>query len=323
MHFKPAWWLRNPHLQTVWPRLFRKALKNLFLTSERVELPDGDFVDLEWAGEGRGPLVLILHGFEGSIHSHYAKGLLSTITKQGWRGVFMHFRGCSGVPNRLPRSYHSADTGDLAFIVNMLRQREPDVSISAIGISLGGNVLLKWLGESVDKNPLTAAIAVSVPFELKKTALHIQKGMSRLYQWHLLKTVIKRMEQQLRVTPPALKLPCLNTLQTLEAFDNLITAPLHGFQNSDEYYSIASSRQYLRGIQVPTLIIHAKDDPFMTLDAIPHANEVSTFVQLEIQEAGGHVGFVGGKVPWRAEYWLESRIGSFLQEHLPSRLLHE
>src|SRR5580704_6495536 len=163
--FKPAWWLPNSHLQTLWPAIFRSNIKKVALERERLELPDGDFIDLDWLDRQKtGPLILILHGFEGSIESHYAKGMLCSINQQGWRGVFMHFRGCSGEPNRLPRGYHSGETNDLHYVIQILQQREPDIDLAAIGYSLGGNVLLKWLGETGLENPLKAAIAISVPF---------------------------------------------------------------------------------------------------------------------------------------------------------------
>ncbi|OGT47311.1 MAG: alpha/beta hydrolase [Gammaproteobacteria bacterium RIFCSPHIGHO2_12_FULL_41_20] len=315
--FKPAWWLPNSHLQTLWPVFCRRRqIKNLKLTRERVELPDGDFIDLDWAGEDNGPIVLILHGFEGSIESHYARGLLQAISQNGWRGVFMHFRGCSGEPNRLPRSYHSGETNDVAIIIRVLQKREPGVPLAAIGISLGGNVLLKWSGEMGTHNPLRAAIAISVPFELHKAASRIQQGFSKVYQWYFLRCLRIRLSQKFQVVAAPIDTAYLSQCRTIMDFDNSITAPLHGFADADEYYTIASSRQYLHAIDVPTLILHAKDDPFMTEDVIPQAHELSPQVKMEITESGGHVGFVSGAVPWRPEYWLEKRIPEFLHEYL-------
>lgn len=315
--FKPAWWLRNPHLQTLWPVLVRRKIKRLNLVRERIELPDGDFIDLDWMNRDKDlPLVLILHGFEGSIESHYAKSMLRRLSSEGWRGVFMHFRGCSGEPNRLPRSYHSGETSDLDYIVNLLKQREPFAPISAIGYSLGGNVLLKWLGETGDKNPLNSAIAVSVPFELHKAAKRIQTGFSRCYQWYFLKCLRRRLTHKFQfIADTPIEPSEFDAIRSIMDFDNRYTAPLHGFSGVDEYYSLASSRQYLRHIQVPTLLVHAKDDPFMSEDVIPGAHELSPRVKLELTESGGHVGFVGGKYPWRPEYWLEQRIPKFLREH--------
>ncbi len=315
--FKPAWWLPNSHLQTLWPVLCRRDVKNLPLERERVDLPDGDFVDLDWIGrEKKGPLVMILHGLEGSIDSHYAKGMLKTVHDQSWRGVFMHFRGCSGEPNRLVRSYHSGETGDVDYVVKILFEREPNLSLAVIGFSLGGNVLLKWLGETANQNKLKAAIAVSVPFELHKAASRIQHGFSKFYQWYFIKCLRQRLSYKFQVKPPHVDPSLIYRVQSMYEFDDKITAPLHGFSGVGEYYSIASSRQYLATICVPTLIVQAKDDPFMTEDIIPAPHELSPAVKLEVTDAGGHVGFVSGKFPWKPEYWLEKRASGFLRDHL-------
>ena len=315
--FKPAWWLPNSHLQTLWPPIFRRSIRNLTLERERLELPDGDFIDLDWIDrEKDAPLVLVLHGLEGSIDSHYAKGMLKTVSEEGWRGVFMHFRGCSGEPNRLPRSYHSGETGDINFVIRLLLEREPNMNLAAVGFSLGGNVLLKWLGETENSNLLKAAIAISVPFELHKAASKIQHGFSKFYQWYFIRCLRDRLVVKFQARPTSIDPSVMYQVNTMYDFDDKITAPLHGFSGVDEYYSIASSRQYLRSIQVPTLILHAKDDPFMSEDVIPENDELSPYVQLEISETGGHVGFVTGRYPWRPEYWLEKRVPSFLHEYL-------
>ena len=313
--FKPAWWLSNPHLQTLWASLCRPE-NHLPLMRERFELPDGDFIDLDWTRTGTGPIVLVLHGFEGSINSPYAKGILQAVSQNGWRGVFMNFRGCSGEPNRLPRSYHSGDTADLAAVVKALMERVPNVPVAAIGFSLGGNVLLKWLGETAEQNSLSAAIAVLVPFELQKSVERVRHGFSQIYQHHFLKCVCERMAHKFKYTPPGITVPEWESLNTLHDFDDKVTAPLHGFYDADDYYARCSSRPYLKNIAVPTLIIHAKDDPFMTEDIIPEEHELSAMVKLEVTQGGGHVGFVGGKYPWRPEYWIERRAPEFLQRYL-------
>lgn len=314
--FKPAWWLQNPHLQTLWPTLCRRRIQNLPIQHERFELPDGDFIDLSWVGSGKGrPIVLLLHGFEGSIESHYSKGMLMAIQQQGWRGVFMHFRGCSGEPNRLSRAYHSGETGDVAALVNALRKLEPNTDIAAIGFSMGGNVLLKWLGETGSQNPLSAAIAISVPFELHKTTTRINQGFSRIYEWYLLKCVCDRLSKKFQTQPSPIDIP-FSTIRSMRDFDDKVTAPLHGFCDAHDYYVRSSSRQYLSSIKVPTLLLQAKDDPFMTEDIIPAEDELSPSVQLEVTEGGGHVGFVAGNYPWAAEYWLEQRAPEFLQKYL-------
>ncbi|HVE44785.1 MAG TPA: hydrolase [Gammaproteobacteria bacterium] len=315
--FKPAWWLKNPHLQTLWPMIRRNRLKGIPVERERIELPDGDFIDIDWVGKKRtAPIVLILHGFEGSIASHYAKSMMRRIYEKGWRGAFVYFRGCSGEPNRLPRSYHSGETKDIAYITSLLCSREPRVPIGAIGYSLGGNVLLKWLGETAQNNPLTVAIAVSVPFQIHDAAYKVQKGFSRLYQWYLLKSVRQRLQQKFTTMAAPVDIAGLVHVDSIVKFDSLYTVPLHGFADLNDYYESASSRQYLHNIHIPTLIIHAKDDPFMTPAVIPSSDEVSPSVKLELSESGGHVGFVSGKYPWRPTYWLDQRIPTFLSQHL-------
>ncbi len=313
--FKPAWWLGNPHCQTLWPFIFRTRIKKEDVTRERFELPDGDFIDLDWAGKSNGPIVFIFHGLEGSSQSHYAKGLLRCITQKGWRGLFVHFRGCSGEHNRLPRSYHSGDTGDIGYLINTIHQREPHIRLAAIAISLGSNALLKWLGETGSKNPLSAAIAISVPFDLYQSVKHMEKGFARLYQWHLVKQLRHRLSKKFQLTPPAIPAHPLSSIKTIFHIDDHITAPLHGFKDAKEYYALSSCKQFLKNIQIPTLIIHAKDDPFIPAHIIPSANELSPFIQLELSENGGHVGFVSGAFPGYATYWLEERIPVFLKEH--------
>jgi hypothetical protein len=313
--FKPAWWCRGPHGQTLWARLARRS-PHVALRRERLELPDGDFIDLDWTENGSGPIVIVLHGLEGSSDSPYARGLLRAIERRGWRGVVMHFRGCSGEPNRLPRSYHSGDTGDLAFLVTTLRRREPRAPLATVGFSLGGNVLLKWLGKAGSVAPLHAAVAVSVPFVLHGAAERLQQGFSRVYQWQLLRSLRHTVDAKRRHMELPLKSRDLSALKNFRDFDEHITAPLHGFDSADHYYTVSSSRQYLGGITVPTLLLHARDDPFMTESAIPRPDELSESVTLELTPHGGHVGFVTGIWPWRPRYWLDERIPAYLARYL-------
>lgn len=313
--FKAAWWCRGPHGQTLWARLARRP-PHVALWRERLELPDGDFIDLDWTEKGSGPIVIVLHGLEGSSDSPYARGLLRAIERRGWRGVVMHFRGCSGEPNRLARSYHSGDTGDLAFLVATLCRREPHAPLATVGFSLGGNVLLKWLGKAGGVTPLHAAVAVSVPFVLHSSAERLQQGFSRLYQWRLLRSLRHTVDAKQRHMDLPLKIRDLSALKNFHDFDEYITAPLHGFDSADHYYTVSSSRQYLGGITVPTLLLHARDDPFMTESAIPRPDELSESVTLELSPHGGHVGFVAGIWPWRPRYWLEERIPEYLARYL-------
>jgi predicted alpha/beta-fold hydrolase len=231
--FRPAWWLPGPHLQTLWAT-FNSRAANLPLARERIDLPDGDFIDLDWGNQSSQPIVIILHGLEGSANSNYARGLLQKLNQCQLRGVVLHFRGCSGETNRALRAYHSGDTADVAAVIAILRQREPRVPIAAVGFSLGGNVLLKWLGETGEANPLCCAVAVSVPFELRKSALRLQTGFSRLYQRHLLKLLCKKIHAKKALQHKIKNFPDLNSLRSIYAFDDRITAPLHDFDSADD-----------------------------------------------------------------------------------------
>lgn len=306
--FRPAWWCRNAHMQTLWPYLLRTHPQPHY-SRERLELSDGDFLDLDWfAQQPSGPLTLVMHGLEGCSHSHYVRGLVTELAKRGIRSVVMHHRGCSGEPNRLLRSYHAGETTDVATVVQELRKREPTTPIAVVGYSLGGNILLKWLGESAPATVLTA-VAVSVPFLLDRGVWH---GLSRLYQWRLLGLMRRSARQKFVDRECPVRIDDLDRLRTFMAFDNQITGPLHGFADAQEYYSHCSSRPFLRSISSPVLIIHALDDPMTTADTIPNRQELSPTIRFELSPRGGHVGFVAGPWPWCTHYWLEERIGNYL-----------
>lgn len=307
--FYPAWWLPGAHLQTLWPFLFT-AHYRLDLHRERIELPDGDFLDLDWMPPSKGPLVLILHGLEGSKDSAYIQRLLPLLQDAGLQGVVMHFRGCSGEPNRLARAYHAGETQDVAYVVSHLLSIERKRPIIAIGFSLGGNVLLKWMGETSVHNPLAAASAISVPFDLHASARRLECGVSRIYQAYLLRSLrigilrkLDLLESSFGITRDEIK-----KLRTLRSFDNRITAPLHGFRNVDDYYTRASSRPWLRHIAIPTLIIQAINDPFMQKTGIPGRGELSSSIDFELSRSGGHVGFISGHLPGLPCPWFEPRV---------------
>jgi len=314
--FTPAAWLPGPHLPTLWAGLCR-PLAAVPLRFERIELPDGDFLDLAWTPLTAGPLVLILHGLEGSHASSYARAMLAALDAAGYRGVLMHFRGCSGEPNRLDRSYHSGDTGDCAYLVELLGRREGHAPGAIIGYSLGGNVLLKWLGELGVACPLATAVAVSVPFDLAACATRLDQGASRMYQRRLVRSLQAKFRTKFAARPAPLTIGDVRRLDTFWRFDDAVTAPLHGFRDAADYYARSSSRPMLGTIAVPTLILHAQDDPFVPAHAIPRAAELAPAVTLELAPGGGHVGFVSGRVPGRAEYWLERRILAHLAMHVP------
>ncbi|MEN8205048.1 MAG: hydrolase [Pseudomonadota bacterium] len=312
--FRPAWWLPGPHLQTIYPSLFRKR-KAPSLTRERFELADGDFIDIDWTRQTKGLRVLILHGLEGSLESHYTGGLLCALEKSGYTAGLMYFRGRSGEPNRLPRSYHSGDTSDLDEIIQRITQPHRDMEIAVIGFSLGGNVLLKWLGEKGHAANIKTAIAISVPLDLHHTALNIDRGLSRIYQRHLLNKLTASVTAKAALHSPPFPVDRLHELNTFHKFDNEITAPLHGFRDVNDYYSRSSSKQFLKSIEIPTLLLQAIDDPFLPASALPNEDELSSAITMELSERGGHVGFVTGSNPLQPRYWLEERILRYLDEH--------
>ena len=313
--FRPAWWLPGGDLQTLWPYFFRRKTI-IDLTRERLELPDGDFVDLCLTANAGAPVVAIFHGLEGCVDSHYVKPLLAAIEQRGWHGVFMHFRGCGGEINLLARSYHSGDTSDIGFLVEHLIGRFPGVPIAAVGYSLGGNALLKYLGEEDRKGQVHAAAAVSVPYVLAEGAKRLNAGFSRVYQRRLIGLLRRKLTGKFSNRECPFDLSELPHLNDFFSFDDRVTAPLHGFAGVDDYYTRSSSRPFLESISVPSLLIHAIDDPFMTENVIPEENELSEYVQLELAGSGGHIGFVSGRTPGYAVYWLEQRIIEFFDGYL-------
>lgn len=319
--FKPAWWLPNAHLQTIYPTLMRRVKSPVDLM-ERLELEDGDFIDLAWAINGLAedtPLVVFLHGLGGSMDSVYAAGLMKAFNLCGWRSVLMHFRGASKEPNRLPRAYHSGDTADFDYLLKLLDKREPETQKAAVGVSLGGNALLKWLGEKGSQSLIKAAVAVSVPFQLNLVADRINRGFSKVYQEYLLRRMRKVFEQKKtryseETMPQVLR--DLHKWQCFWTFDENVTAPLHGFRHVHHYYRESSSLHYLTKIKTPTLIIHAKDDPFMMPALIPREEQLSENIILELSDKGGHVAFISGNIPAKPVFWLEQRIPDYLKKVL-------
>lgn len=313
--FKPAWWMSNPHLQTIYCSL-RHPIQPMMDDLENVELPDGDFVELVWSRANLSkdaPLVIILHGLGGCVNSSYVARFMKAFNDQGWRAVLMHFRGAGTAMNRFPRAYHSGDTADFDYLTRFLNEREPHTLKAAVGVSLGGNVLVKWLGEQGEQSRIKTAVAISVPYVLNKVANRMNQGVSRIYQLHLLnqfKSVFSRKLDQFVNPPEPLKKAA--NCHCFWTFDAKVTAPLNGFTNVHSYYRQSSCRQYLRHIQTPTLLIHAEDDPFMTKDVLPDEDELSSQVILELSRKGGHVGFVSGKKPGVPVYWLDERIPEYI-----------
>lgn len=308
----PAWWLPGPHLPTLWAARARPR-PAVTVVHERCELPDGDFVDLAWVDRTQhGPLVVILHGLEGGLESPYVRRLLQAVDMRGWGGCLLQFRGCGGTPNRLARSYHSGDTADFALLVDRLQTRFPRRPLLAVGYSMGGNVLLKWLGECGSTAPLAAAVAVSVPFDLAAAAVRLDQGFSRFYQAHLLASLRRKMHAKLARFDCPFDAITLAGARNFRQYDEWVTAPLHGFRDAADYYARASSRQFLPAITVPTLVLHARDDPFLPATAIPAARDCAAPVTLEVHAHGGHVGFVTDPAPGWTHPWLETRVTDYL-----------
>ncbi|PCJ46340.1 MAG: hydrolase [Gammaproteobacteria bacterium] len=321
--FQAAWWLRNTHLQTIWSSQYRKVSATK-TSLQRLELADGDFIDLEWLepkrSEPKSAVLLLLHGLEGSIDSTYIQGLLKLSETESWNTVVMHFRGCGKQSNRLARSYHSGETEDLQQVLDAIKEKYPNSKIMAAGFSLGGNVLLKYLGERENASHIDIAAAISVPFQLGVASKRLDKGFSQLYRDRLLYDLKKKFMNKFDVysTKLTISKKQLSELKTFYDFDDKVTAPLHDFAGADEYYQLCSSRQFLVSIQTPTLILQAKDDPFMTEEVIPTEEELSETVTLELSKRGGHVGFVSGMIPWRASYYIDQRIPAWFKEQLNS-----
>ncbi len=318
--FQPHPLLKNPHLQTLYAPLLRKQ-KAPTVEIETFELEDGDFVECYWhlqRPKDTRPIVILFHGLAGSFHSPYIQGLMRTLHAQKMASVVMHFRGCSGKPNRLPRSYHSGDTADAKAWIYYLHEHYPNNPLYAVGYSIGGNMLLKLLGEEQEQIPLNFAIAISAPMDLKIAADTLQHGFAKLYQAHLLKplkamllnkyqmfdmkSILKREEEEIK------------KIKTVKEFDDFYTAPIHGFKSALDYYEQSSSKPFLGKITTQTKIIHAIDDPFMTPEVLPNQGEYSSWVQLEVYPHGGHVGFVQGGT-LKPKYWLEHRITTILATH--------
>ena len=326
LKFKPARWLKNAHVQTLYPALLRKSSTPPQLHRERLTTPDHDFIDIDICGVGTNPLVILLHGLAGNSQSMYIKGLQSVLLEQGFRSVALNFRGCSGEYNRLARCYHSGETDDIHFLYQTLRQCEPNTPIAVIGFSLGGSVLLNWLGKYGEQVSLFAAVAVSVPLVLGVCATKLDHGFSKLYRGYLLRELKHFISAKQRhlikigVIDEADKIKQLGDLSSIHSFwqyDDRVVAPLHGFASVHDYYKRSSARQFLKSITTPTLLLQAIDDPFMTPDVLPSADELSSAVQLEITQGGGHVGFISGESLFKPVYWLEHRILEFLKYNAP------
>ncbi len=318
--FTPMSGAGNPHLQTMLPRLIRRKLA--FKPHwQRLDMPDGDFVDLAWSEDPaqatHKPRLVVFHGLEGSLHSPYAHGLIHAAAQRGWLGVVMHFRGCSGVPNRKQRIYHSGETEDASYFLHWLSMRYGEAPTAAVGFSLGGNMLACLLARQGEACRLKASAIVSAPLMLEPCCHHMEKGFSRFYQRYLLNLLKGNARRKLQTWPGSLpvELPQLRRIRRIREFDDLITAKIHGFQDALDYYRQCSALPMLPKITAPTLIIHAKDDPFMDNQVIPDITQLPANIEYQLTEHGGHVGFVSGTLR-RPQMWLEERIPAWLARYL-------
>jgi predicted alpha/beta-fold hydrolase len=314
--FAPPWWLRNPHAQTIYASKGARAPR-IALRRERWDTPDGDFVVVEFLdGPPGSPWVHLYHGLEGSSNSAYARSLMHHVHQRGWRGSVFHFRGCSGEPNRLPRAYHSGDSAEIDWSLHRIRDMAGTARVYTAGVSLGGNALAKWLGESGAKGleVVVRAAIVSAPLDLMAAGDALGRGFALNYAKHFLKSLKASSLAKLEHHPDLYDAAAVRRSATLREFDNLVTAPLHGFRDTDDYWTRASAKPLLACIRVPTLVINARDDPFLPESALPTEREVSSAVKLELPARGGHVGFVSGPFPGNLD-WLPTRILHFF-DHL-------
>jgi predicted alpha/beta-fold hydrolase len=317
-------WLPGGHLQTIHAaKWIRPPHVNYW--RERWETPDFDFIDLDWVDnpahelaldqQDPAPLMVLFHGLEGNSSSHYARSLMHAANARGWRGVVVHFRGCSGELNRLPRAYHSGDSTEIDWILRRLRSTRSG-PIYAAGVSLGGNALLKWLGEQGDqaRSVITRAAAISAPVDLAAAGDALGHGFNMIYTRNFLATMKTKTLAKMKRYPALCDKRGMQAARTLREFDNIVTAPLHGFRDTDDYWARASSKPHLKNIAVPTLLLNARNDPFLPESALPARDELSPAITAEFPRDGGHAGFVTGPFPGQ-HTWLAQRVIAHAEQH--------
>jgi predicted alpha/beta-fold hydrolase len=309
--FRPPSLLGNGHAQTILPVVLPRRI-TLPFTRTRLELSDGDFLDLDWVRNRHARLAIIAHGLEGSSAQKYVRGMAGTLHAAQWDVLAWNFRGCSGEPNRLLRAYHSGDTADLAAVI--AHAAADYERIALIGFSLGGNVVLKYLGEAPPQPAVFAAVAISAPLDLTSSARALdQRPDNRIYLRRFLEPLIAKIEAKALKFRGELDIKGVGAIRSFQEFDDRFTAPLHGFRDAADYWARSSARQFLPGISLPTLILNARTDPFLTIDSIPESEaSAHSSLFLEAPESGGHVGFLDftrGVQPWS-----ERRVAEFLSE---------
>ncbi|MCB1887392.1 MAG: alpha/beta fold hydrolase [Rhodocyclaceae bacterium] len=295
-------------MPTLWPLLRKPPLPPY--RRRRWDTPDGDFIDLDWLPERPGrPLVVLFHGLEGSSRSHYARSIMAATAARGWNGVVPHFRGCSGTPNRLARAYHSGDSEEIHWILSRCRAASADAPLFAAGVSLGGNALLKWLGERPDaaRDTVHGAVAICPPLDLAISGHALARGFNRVYTRHFLTTLKAKAEAKVRRGLGDFDLARIRRASTLYEFDDAYTGPLHGFDGADDYWRRASARPWLRHVRSPAVLLLADNDPFVPADAWPERNLGGSALDVRILRGGGHVGFTSGGFPGH-QLWLGQQV---------------
>ena len=338
--YRPAWWVPGAHAQTLWGK-FMRPHQPIATHVERIETPDGDFLDIHSIepapsssatsalassntrtpapanSECTTPHIILLHGLEGGMHSHYARGLLLEMQRRGWGASLVLWRSCGEEPNRAPRFYHSGETTDLAHVIEHIIDERPRTPLGVVGVSLGGNILLKYLGERGTSVPgqIAGAAAVSVPFDLARGSSYISRGFSRVYERYFMDTLKPKAREKAARYPGLIDVERIDQIATLQQFDDALTAPLHGFADAADYYAQSSSIRYLDRIGTETLLLNAVDDPFLPPDVLDEVRRIAApnpHLHVDFPNRGGHAGFVGGWNPFRPVYYLEKRVGDFL-----------
>lgn len=319
--YSSPWWLRGKHAQTIWGKLVRRR-RELPLRQRTFETSDGDVLEVYSLPRiASAPHIVLLHGLEGSLRSHYVNGVLSEALAAQLNAHVLMFRSCGKLPNLTRRIYHSGETDDARLVIDCLASENPLSQFFLVGVSLGGNVLLKYLGEDSARVPasVTAAAAVSVPYDLSRSAAAINRGFARVYQRFFLGSLKSKIAEKGRRFADLPSVQQLGMVRTMAEFDDLVTAPLHGFTDAEDYYARSSALRFLAGIKVPTLLLSAYDDPFLpqeVLAAVSKEAERNSALHIEFHARGGHVGFIRGPFPWQSDYYMEKRVLRFFNSYI-------
>jgi len=315
--YRPPWWLPGGHAQTIYARLGARRGK-VRLQRTTWTTPDDDVLAVDWVeGDAAAPLAILFHGLEGGSESHYAQAMMSAVARTGWRGAVIHFRGCGGLANRTARAYHSGDTPEVDWMLRRMRVLAGEAPLFATGVSLGGNVLLKWLAEQGEAagQVVHAAASICAPVDLAVGGNALARGFSRIYSRYFLASLQPKALAMLERHPGLFDARAVRRARTLRDFDDAVTAPMFGYRDAEDYWARASAGPHLAGVRVPTLMINALNDPFQPGDALPAVHALSPAITPLFTAAGGHVGYVTGRFPGHVG-WLPARIIEFFKAKL-------